>query len=280
VRAGQALAVAERLDTLCGIFTVGLKPSGNKDPFALRRAALGLARTLIEGELDLDLVALIHESVALIPVTSGTLSKNALAAGLGSPESKAEIIAQIASGRSADATKKLVTEIRTFIIDRLRGYYSEQGFGSEIFESVRVLEPSSLVEFDRRLRAVVAFAALPEAPALASANKRIVNMLRQANFTNQAPYVHSLISGIAERDLVSELDRAGSVFSEDLASGNYLGVLLQLSTLKHSIDRFFEETMVMADDPEIRNNRLAILSNFRMMFLRVADISLLPGGPA
>ncbi|ANB19697.1 glycine--tRNA ligase subunit beta [Dokdonella koreensis] len=257
---GRVLAIAERLDTLAGIFTVGLKPSGNKDPFALRRAALGLARTLIEGELELDLKAQLAEALALLPET-------AFAVKDATPGSDAGIRRDV-----------LAAELYDFILDRLRGYYADQGIPGEAFEAVRVLAPASLLDFDRRLRAVVAFASLPEAEALAAANKRIGNILKQAGFTTQAGYAARADDPPAQSALRQALDSAGQDYQSLLASRDYVGVLRTLATLRDVVDRFFADVMVMAEDADVRHNRLALLSNLRVMFLRVADISLLQRG--
>jgi len=275
---GRVLAIAERLDTLAGIFLVGQKPSGNKDPFALRRAALGLARTLIEGELDVDLKALLREAVDLLPVVGGALSQKSLEAGLQSKEVEAEIERQRAEGHSEERKAKLVAELYDFILDRLRGYYADQGIPGEAFEAVRVLAPASLLDFDRRLRAVVAFASLPEAEALAAANKRIGNILKQAGFTTQAGYAARADDPPAQSALRQALDSAGQDYQSLLASRDYVGVLRTLATLRDVVDRFFADVMVMAEDADVRHNRLALLSNLRVMFLRVADISLLQRG--
>ena len=262
---GQVLAIAERLDTLCGIFAVGMKPSGNKDPFALRRAALGLARTMIEGELDLDLKAHLAEALASLP-------EAALVAGLG--KAKDGKAPQLDAGKRRD---ELATEIFDFIIDRLRSYYAEQGIASEPFEAVRALSPSSLLDFDRRLRAVVEFAGLPEAQALAAANKRIGNILRQAGSSVAGDIEANLLESDAERDLVAAVAHAESDSAPLIANADYVGLLRRLASLRDPVDRYFDHVMVMVDDPAVRRNRLILLGRLRAMFLRVADISLLPG---
>ncbi len=265
---GQVLAVAERFDTLAGIFAVGLKPSGNKDPFALRRAALGLARTLVEGGIDIDLPAQLAEALALLPET-------ALAAGM--PKGKDGKPARLDAGpRRAE----LVDELQAFIVDRLRGYYLDQGIGSDAFEAVRALAPASLVDFDRRLRAVVAFAALPEARALAAANKRIGNLLRQAGGSVAGEIDASLLESDAERELVAAVVATEADAAPLVAGGDHVGLLRRLAALRAPVDRYFDEVMVMADDDAVRRNRLVVLSRLRALFLRVADISLLPGGTA
>ncbi|MEO8459390.1 MAG: glycine--tRNA ligase subunit beta [Dokdonella sp.] len=259
----QVLSVAERLDTLVGIFAVGMKPSGNKDPFALRRAALGLARTLIEGDLDLDLKAHITEALELIPET-------ALVAG--KPKSK--------DGKSPafDAGQRrteLAEDVHEFILDRLKGYYADQEIGSEAFEAVRVLPPSSLVDFDRRLRAVVLFARLPEAQALAAANKRIGNILRQAEGEMNGTIDPGLLEQGAESVLATAVSAAEGAVAPLSAEGDYVAVLQRLAELRGPVDDYFDKVMVMSEDAALRRNRLALLRRVRALFLQVADISSL-----
>jgi glycyl-tRNA synthetase beta chain len=267
-RLGQVLAVAERLDTLAGIFAVGMKPSGNKDPFALRRAALGLARTMIEGSLDLDLKALLAETLASLP-------EAALIAGLG--KGKDGKAPELDAGQRREA---LAVEIFEFIGDRLRSYYAEQGMSPESFEAVRVLSPSSLLDFDRRLRAVVEFARLPEAHSLAAANKRIGNILRQADTKVAGEIDAALLESDVERDLVAAVVSAETDSTPLLADADYVGLLRRMASLRDPVDRYFDNVMVMADDEAVRRNRLILLGRLRAMFLRVADISLLPSTAA
>ena len=261
---GRVLAVAERLDTLTGIFAVGMKPSGNKDPFALRRAALGLARTLIEAGLDLDLKAHLAEALAALPET-------ALAAGLGK--------AKDGQPHELDAGQRraeLAAELYEFIVDRLRGYYAERGIAGEVFEAVRALSPASLVDFDRRLHAVVQFSTLPEAQSLAAANKRIGNILRQAGDSGHGALDPSLLESDAERVLVHAVEQAEASGAPLIAAGDYVGLLGTLAALRDPVDHYFENVMVMADDERVRRNRLSLLARIRSMFLRVADVSMLP----
>jgi len=264
-KVAQVLAVAERLDTLAGIFAVGQKPSGNKDPFALRRAALGLARNLIEAPLALDLKAQLAEALALLPDV-------ALASGL--PKAKDGRVAQLDAGARRD---ELAQELYDFIVDRLRGYYADQGIAGEAFEAVRVLAPADLTDFDQRLRAVVEFAALPQAQALAAANKRIGNILRQAGDAAATAIDERLLEAGAERELAAALDAAQNDGAPLIRTRDYVGLLKRLAVLRDPIDRYFTEVMVMADDARVRANRLALLASLRSLFLRVADISLLPG---
>jgi len=256
-RVAQVLALAERLDTMAGIFAVGLKPSGNKDPFALRRAALGLARTLIEAGLELDLEALLREAVELLP------------------EIRPAKPAKGMPSAPADAKQALVDDLREFVYERLRGYYAEQGFGGDQFEAVRAVEPESLLDFDRRLRAVAEFAVSADAIALAAANKRIGNILRQADAGAGGRVDAALLDAGAEDELHRRIEAAVTTLEPLLRQARYVDMLRELASLRAPVDRYFDEVMVMADDAAKRHNRLAMLGGLRRLFLHVADISLL-----
>ena len=263
-RVGQVLAIAERIDTLAGIFAVGMKPSGNKDPFALRRAALGLARTLIEGDLSLDLPAQFDEALAALP-------DEALAAGL--PKAKDGKAPPLDPGARRTA---LATELYDFVLDRLRGYYADQGVPAEAFEAVRALAPADLTDFDQRLRAVVAFARLPEARALAAANKRIGNILRQAGDAGSRALDANRLEAGVERALADAVQAAQADAAPLAAARDYVGLLTRLAQLREPVDRYFDGVMVMVEDAAVRANRLALLGSLRDLFLRVADVSQLP----
>ncbi|HVT31584.1 MAG TPA: glycine--tRNA ligase subunit beta [Rhodanobacteraceae bacterium] len=254
---GRVLAVAERIDTLAGIFAAGLKPSGNKDPFALRRAALGLARTLIEGGMKIDVSAQLREAVDL--VLDQVESRGA--APKGAPK--------------VDDRDALARELCNFVLDRLRGYYADQGIGAEAFDAVRALAPSDLTDFDQRVRAVVEFARLPEATALAAANKRIGNILRQAGVDTKGSVDRALLEPGAESDLAGVLREAERDIGPLAESRDYVGLLKRLAALREPVDRYFDSVMVMAEDPAVRANRLHLLARLRGLFLRVADISML-----
>jgi glycyl-tRNA synthetase beta chain len=263
-RLGQVLGVAERIDTLAGIFAVGMKPSGNKDPFALRRAALGLARTLVEGGITLDLRAQFDEALAQLP-------DSALAAGVPKARDGAAVAFDPGVRRAA-----LAAELYDFILDRLRGYYVDRGISAEAFEAVRALAPVDPADFDRRVRAVVEFATLPQAQALAAANKRIGNILRQAGELTTRALDDGLIEAGVERELADAVRAAQADAAPLVAARDYVGLLKRLACLREPVDRYFDGVMVMAEDPRIRANRLALLAGLRELFLRVADISLLP----
>jgi glycyl-tRNA synthetase beta chain len=250
---GQCLAVADRLDTLAGVFALGKKPSGNKDPFGLRRAALGLLRTLIEARIDLPLREFIDHAVACQPV------------------------------KVADRAA-LAREIQEFIVERLRSYYLDgqaPGFAAgdataEMFEAVRVREPASPRDFHERLEAVRAFMAMKEAATLAVANKRIANILRSASEELPADVDPALFNAEEERRLHSALTALLPLHQSALASRRYSEVLQRLASLRDPVDVFFNAVMVMTDDVARRRNRLALLQRLRHLCLDVADLSCLP----
>ena len=262
---GQVLAVAERLDTLAGIFAIGMKPGGNKDPFALRRAALGLARTLIEASMELDLHGSFLEALELIP-------DRALSAAL-KPGKDGALPAPDSGRRAA-----LAGELCDFVFDRLRGYYAEQGFDTNQFEAVLAVQPRSLIDFDRRLRAVAEFGRRPEAASLAAANKRVANILRKSE-TEEAGALPvpdtALFETDAERLLGAELDAARRDNAEALTQGDYATVLSRLAQLQAPVDSFFDNVLVNAEDPAIRANRTALLRQLQDQFTAIADIARL-----
>ena len=236
---GKVLAIAERLDTLAGGFAAGLKPTGNKDPFALRRNALGLARTIIESGYDLDLPALLAKA------------NEALAA------------------RSVQAD---AGELYDFILDRLRGYYADRGVPASQFNAVAELKPASLYDFDRRIDAIGGFAQLPGAAALAAANKRIGNILKKADIAIPAIEDAALLSEPAELALAEAVEAAHADTDAALAARDYTRVLTRLAGLRPQVDAFFDAVMVNADDPAIRANRLALLQRLAARLGSVAAI--------
>lgn len=264
---GQVLSVAERLDTLAGIFAVGLKPSGSKDPFALRRAALGLARTLVEAGLEIDLDAAFAEALELLPDA-------ALQAGL-KPARDGSVPAFDAGQRRAELRR----ELHEFVLDRLRGYYAERGFDGQSFEAVLAAAPASLADFDRRLRALADFSRRPEAASLAAANKRVANLLRkQAEESGSAAtgaVDTALLELPAEHALAEALQAADRDTREAWQLRDYGRVLERLAQLQGPVDAFFDAVLVNADDPAVRANRLALLARLKAQFSAVADIALL-----
>ena len=265
---GQVLAIADRLSTLAGGFYAGLRPTGNKDPFALRRSALGLARTAIESNIDFDLGPILLKAVMHFPHGSKFVIP-------GSIDSDEALVASadLAFGQNALA-------LYDFILDRLRSYYADQGIPAAHFDAVADLRPASLLDFDRRLKAIGEFAALPEAPALAAANKRIRNILKKSAATDAIPDVvdPALFDNDAERALHAAVDAAMTATDPMLASKDYVATLQRLAALRAPVDAFFDSVMVMADDPAVRGNRLALLKRLADRFASVAEISLLATG--
>ena len=243
---GMILAVSDKLDTLAGIFALGKTPSGNRDPFGLRRAALGIVRILIERGIDIDLKALIAFAVDQQP--QGKIAADELAA-----------------------------DLYGFVTDRLRRYFLDRdaGLSTETFDAVMVRRPASLVDFDRRLAAVQTFARLEQAESLAAANKRIANILRQAGDPEGLEVMEKKLELDAEKALFSALAQARETVGPLLAERRYARVLGELADLRDPVDRFFDDVMVMVDDEAVRNNRLALLGELRALFLDVADISRL-----
>ncbi len=243
---GRILAVADKLDTLAGVFSLGKKPSGNRDPFGLRRAAVGIIRILIECELDLDLDLLIARAVEA------------------QPQARSE-------------TADLEEELYTFITERLRRYFLDRDheLATETFDAVLARAPQSLLDFERRLQAVQAFIKLEPAASLAAANKRIANILRQAGEQDGAAVKEKLLKDPAERALWTALNDARKFVAPLLEERRYAEVLTALAALREPVDTFFDDVLVMVEDKAVRNNRLALLGELRSLFLDVADISRL-----
>jgi glycyl-tRNA synthetase beta chain len=245
---GAALALADRLDSLMGIFSIGQQPSGSRDPFALRRASLGVLRIMLERNIDLNLVdVLVYCNGQL------NLGKRAKLAG-----------------------NELEKQVLTYILDRFKSWYKEQGLQTEIFLSVAALELGNPLDIDARVAAVNKFTLLPEASSLAAANKRVSNILsKQLVGTKAAPLNPSLLQEDAEKQLFDSLNSLETLIAPLLASRDYYAVLEQLAELKQPVDHFFEDVMVMTDEIELRQNRLALLDKLHKLFINVADISLL-----
>lgn len=243
---GQVIALADRLDTLVGIFAIGQRPTGVKDPYGLRRAAIGVLRILIETPLPLDLRMLLTAAAAAYPP------------GLAAPAA--------------------VDAVFDYMMERLKGYYGERGIGPDVVAAVLAVAPTRPADIDQRIAAVQAFSALPEAAALAAANKRTRNILRKAaegeaaavTMIEPAQLVEPAEQALAERIAVLE-----QAIIPLLAAQQYREVLRTLAGLRPEVDAFFDAVMVMAEDPAVRRNRLAILHALQRLFLGVADIALL-----
>ena len=240
---GAAVAVADKLDTLVGIFGIGMLPTGSKDPYALRRAALGVLRILIEKQLDVD----VSDAIAFA-------------------------VAQYGDKVKADG---LAAQVQEFIFDRLRARYEDEGIDVAVYQAVRALSPRSPLDFDQRIQAVQAFRQLPEATALAAANKRVSNLLAKADDSLPHAVNPALFREDAEHALADAIVKVEEVIAPLAAIRNYRRVLAQLAGLRAPVDNFFTDVMVNAEDADVRANRLALLAQLRGLFLGVADISLL-----
>lgn len=275
---GKVLAIAERLDTLAGGFAAGLKPTGNKDPFALRRNALGLARTVIESGFDLSLCNLLLAAVKSAIGAMDLVTSRELAAAM--TTAKAQGVAANHASKADWALSEHVVagDLYDFILDRLRGYYADKSVPATHFNAVAELKPASLYDFDRRIDAIGQFAALPEAAALAAANKRIGNILRKVEGEVSDAVDAAALVEPAEERLAEALQGVEAAVHAALAQRDYVSALKHLAQLREPIDVFFDGVMVMADDARVRANRLALLKRIADRFLSVADISLLASG--
>ncbi|USJ02579.1 glycine--tRNA ligase subunit beta [Xanthomonas prunicola] len=255
---GKVLAIAERLDTLAGGFAAGLKPTGNKDPFALRRNALGLARTVIESGFDLDLNELL--AVAINQAKMAIVSKKANDTLKVASEAKEKGV-NVKDGTFAAESFSfdMYGELYDFILDRLKGYYTDKGVPATHFNAVAELRPASLYDFDRRIDAIGIFATLPEAEALAAANKRIRNILRKVDGEIPGDIDTTLLREPAEEALAEAVEAAIGDTGDALHRHDYVAVLARLARLRPQVDAFFDGVMVNADDPQLRANRLALL---------------------
>ncbi|HEX2547288.1 MAG TPA: glycine--tRNA ligase subunit beta [Ramlibacter sp.] len=234
------VALADKLETLSGLFAIGQLPTGDKDPFALRRHALGIVRMLMEKDLPLSLHALVTESLGLFP--------------------------QAQAGTAEQLTD--------FIYDRLAGQLREQGYSAQEVEAVLALRPQRLGDVAKRLQAVRAFAALPEAPALAAANKRIGNILKKAEKAD-AHVNERLLQEDAEKALFDATQRIAPQARTQFEAGDYTGSLQTLAALRQPVDTFFDDVMVNAEEADLRLNRLGLLATLHQAMNRVADLSRL-----
>jgi len=240
---GQILAISDKLDTLVGIFAIGQKPTGEKDPYALRRASLGILRTIIERQLDLDLVQLIEVAADLF-------------------------------GDKVDAAA-VKDEVFEFMLERLRAYYLDRKVPVDVFDAVSALKPPRPLDFDKRIKAVSAFRDLPEAESLSAANKRVGNILKKAETGHAAVVNAGLFEVQEEETLYNELESLKSETAPMFDAGDYEKALRHLSALRKPVDDFFDNVMVMTDNMDIRNNRIALLSKMNTLFMRAADLSRL-----
>ncbi|MBA1301348.1 glycine--tRNA ligase subunit beta [Pseudomonas carnis] len=240
---GAAVAIADKLDTLVGIFGIGMLPTGSKDPYALRRAALGVLRILIDKKLDLDLT----QAVVFAVGQFGTKVKQA----------------------------GLAEQVLEFVFDRLRARYEDEGVDVSVYLSVRALQPGSALDFDQRVQAVQAFRKLPEADALAAVNKRVSNLLSKADNLGNAEVDPGLFADAKEFSLNSAIAKAENAVKPLIAERDYAQALARLASLREPVDAFFEAVMINADDAGVRKNRYAMLARLRGLFINIADISVL-----
>ncbi|OTA15566.1 glycine--tRNA ligase subunit beta [Xenorhabdus vietnamensis] len=238
-----AVAIADKMDTLAGIFGIGQHPKGDKDPFALRRAALGVLRIIVEKKLPLDLQTLAEEAVRLY----GDKLTN----------------------------EKVVDDVVEFMLGRFRTWYQELGYSVDTIQAVLARRPTQPADFDARMKAVTHFRTLDEAVSLAAANKRVSNILAKSEEQLNDTVLASALKAAEEIQLATHLVVLKEKLAPLFAEGNYQDALVELASLREVVDAFFDNVMVMDEDRQVRINRLTLLSELRELFLRVADISLL-----
>jgi len=240
---GAIIALADRLDTLSGIFGIGQQPTGSKDPFALRRASIAVLRILVEKKLDLDLRALLQFAAA---------QHTALTAG-----------------------SDLVDNIVGYMLDRFRAFYEDANIPAEVFLAVNAKKITVPLDIDQRVQAVSEFSRLPQAQALAAANKRVSNILAKQTGDVATVIDNARLVEPAEQALAQAIETQRARVAPLFANREYTRVLASLAELQQPVDAFFDNVMVMSDDPALQQNRLALLQQLRALFLDVADISLL-----
>lgn len=269
-----ALAMADRIDTLVGIFASGEKPTGVKDPYALRRAALGIIRMLIDKKMAISLQDLLAQSIATYQANRPASAKSSSAKSTSAKSTSINLSAEQLLGAQQ--------QINQFILDRLRAFYLAYGFSTNQFNAVAACHPARAIDFDNRIRAIKQFYAqnADAAQALAAANKRIANILRahaHSNGDSTKPAIPAFDRAIAieaaEQLLAINLENIGNEVQTSLDKKNYTAALTALARLRPDVDRFFDNIMVMDADPSKRGNRLALLQQLRALFLQVADIS-------
>lgn len=242
-KTGTTIALADRLDTLVGIFGIGQAPTGSKDPFALRRSAIGILRLIIENNLDVTIEALVNSALH-------------------------------AYGALITDPNKTRSDAVAFLEGRYRAKYEDQGVQVDVIQAVQAMSPASPLDFDKRVNAVNHFRNLPEAAALAAANKRVANILAKEAAPEGLVVEASLIED-AEKALFAELAKITPVVEPLFAAKDYTAALSALAALRAPVDAFFDGVMVMADDSELKANRLRLLAQLRDLFTKVADISVL-----
>lgn len=238
---GMVLALAERIDTIVGLFGIGQPPTGSKDPYALRRAALGILRIIVEKQLDLDLADCVRNAISHFP---------ALPASAG-----------------------LDQAVLDFIFERFRAWYADEGVHTNIFQAVDAVRPHSPLDFHLRIKAVTAFSTMQEAQALAMANKRVSNILAKLDRLPEAGIEPSLLAEKAEKQLANRIDTLMAEVGPLLKAQDYTRALSLMASLQADVDKFFDEVMVNTEDDNLRQNRQSLLLQLRRLFLQIADIS-------
>lgn len=243
---GICLALADRLDTLVGIFAIDQAPTGSKDPFSLRRSAIGILRILIEKQLPINLVALVEQAIKGYSTSEGSK------------------IAKMGD---------TFTQVMAFLNSRYRAMYTEQGVSVDTIQAVQAINPHMPLDFDQRIRAVQTFSELPQASMLADSNKRVANILAKSEVSVAENVDESLLSEPAERELYQAVQQAQTAVKPLLETADYTQVLQTLVSLDAPLTQFFADVMVNSEDAALKNNRLALLKQVRALFLTVADIS-------
>ena len=241
---GICLALADRLDTLVGIFAIDQAPTGSKDPFSLRRSAIGILRILIEKQLPINLVALVEQAIK------------------GYSDAEGSKIAKMGD-----------TQVMAFLNSRYRAMYTEQGVSVDTIQAVQAINPHMPLDFDQRIRAVQAFSELSQASMLADSNKRVANILAKSEVSVADTVDEALLSESAEQNLYANVQQAQTVVQPLLEQADYTQVLQTLASLDEPLTQFFDQVMVNSEDAALKNNRLALLKQVRALFLTVADIS-------
>ncbi|MGE6245249.1 glycine--tRNA ligase subunit beta [Psychrobacter proteolyticus] len=243
---GICLALADRLDTLVGIFAIDQAPTGSKDPFSLRRSAIGILRILIEKQLPINLVALVEQAIK------------------GYSDAEGSKIAKMGD---------TFTQVMAFLNSRYRAMYTEQGVSVDTIQAVQAINPHMPLDFDQRIRAVQAFSELSQASMLADSNKRVANILAKSEVSVADTVDEALLSESAEQNLYANVQQAQTVVQPLLEQADYTQVLQTLASLDEPLTQFFDQVMVNSEDAALKNNRLALLKQVRALFLTVADIS-------
>ena len=243
---GICLALADRLDTLVGIFAIDQAPTGSKDPFSLRRSAIGILRILIEKQLPINLVALVEQAIK------------------GYSTSEVSKIAKMGD---------TFTQVMAFLNSRYRAMYTEQGVSVDTIQAVQAINPHMPLDFDQRIRAVQTFSELPQAEKLADSNKRVANILAKSEVSVADTVDEALLSEAAEQTLYQAVQQAQTAVKPLLETADYTQVLQTLVSLDAPLTQFFADVMVNSEDAALKNNRLALLKQVRALFLAVADIS-------